>query len=602
MTPIPGAASTPVAPVQAQPATPAAPIPSTTTTAQPVPPAPSTTVAPVQMTAAEYQAKYGTPPPAPVTMTAAQYQAKYGVAPTAPNQPSFISKIINAITSPFTGYGAEVGQSLALQSGDAANAENSRLNLITQIGQIKQEIAQGQAQGKDVSKLQATLAAVAPIIATTLQQQVAPASQDSYEKAIGNALGVGSFAIPAIGAEEAGTALAGGKVGQAIVRGAVAGSEYGALGSAGGAMSDNESAGGVAGSAALGGLLGGATGGILGGTGAILSKALTKALATDGSVAPEVLNAAENPRNIIGDQFRNTIEQYTKPGQILDKAEAMGSDPIGVLQSYGNEIIPELEDGKITAKSLDEPIAVLENGIDTLSKYKADSVFLSDNNVPLSEFRQQALDYASRGGSVNKVGPVQADINHIFDEMEAHYKTSPIMKEGAIPLSEVDRIKSEQADLSKNFKPNVKTFNPDSHYYVSKAARNLVETMSDDPTLHKFNQLIESHYDAIKLLNSLVGKTPHGGKFNKIIDMLAGTMVGGMAGSAVGHPLIGAIIGRGGAHAIDALLHNNFIPNPLKRIMVANILKDADPKVVTEMMKWIDGNSPDISELGEKAP
>ena len=48
--------------------------------------------APIQMTASQYQAKYGSPPPVsgqgsgPVQMTTAQYQAKYGSAPNIPHQ------------------------------------------------------------------------------------------------------------------------------------------------------------------------------------------------------------------------------------------------------------------------------------------------------------------------------------------------------------------------------------------------------------------------------------------------------------------------------------------------------------------------------------
>lgn len=87
MTPIEPTSSVP--PVQAQAVTPVPPILPT---------------APITMTAAQYQAKFGTPPMAPtsngpVTMTAAQYQEKYGVAPIAPYQPNALERFSNFLAN-----------------------------------------------------------------------------------------------------------------------------------------------------------------------------------------------------------------------------------------------------------------------------------------------------------------------------------------------------------------------------------------------------------------------------------------------------------------------------------------------------------------------
>lgn len=299
---------------------------------------------------------------------------------------------------------------------------------------------------------------------------------------------------------------------------------------------------------------------------------------------------------VIDSTMRDLSSKYVGATDVLQQAEKQnGTNPIGVFQMYGKDALPTLENGKINSG---EAVDFLKKQIGELSNLKNDAVFLNDNVVPPEEFKSQAIDTVkAEGGRMGwtqaKINSNIADVSKIVDELNTAYPDG-------IPINELDKIKTEQTGLSKTYKnPNAK-FSYDAHGVVGKTARSLVETFTNDAPTKELNKLIQSHYDAIDLLDSLQGKSPKGGVMSKLIGRLTGEVVGSMAGATVGHPIIGALAGRVGADAISNALGSDLISNPLKRMMVES-MNGVTPDVKAAMLKYIDENSPHISELGNQS-
>ena len=107
---------------------------------------------------------------------------------------SIPAKIVSAVTSSEQNVGKVIGQSLALNSKDYANAQTSNQNLQDQIFKTEQQIEQDKAQGKDTSHLEGILARVKQTSGLNLSspENIAPdATTMTNAQAIGNVAGVG---------------------------------------------------------------------------------------------------------------------------------------------------------------------------------------------------------------------------------------------------------------------------------------------------------------------------------------------------------------------------------------------------------------------------
>lgn len=170
------------------------------------PTAAAPTAAPVQMTRAEYQAKYGaTPqvsvPAAPVQMTRADYEAKYGIAPAAtpapaspatapasPAKPDLLDKAAGTLTSIFPGT-KEIGNALGTAAFNATQIPKA----ITTPGAYKSPFADPNIPAQIGGEVQAgstilSLAAPIPRAATALGSAAKAALQTG---ALGTAMGAG---------------------------------------------------------------------------------------------------------------------------------------------------------------------------------------------------------------------------------------------------------------------------------------------------------------------------------------------------------------------------------------------------------------------------
>ena len=262
--------------------------------------------------------------------------------------------------------------------------------------------------------------------------------------------------------------------------------------------------------------------------------------------------------------------------------------------AYGNKSLPNfLENGKITADSISEPIAYLKNQIKSLSEIKSDTLFLNNSKITGPQYIKYSKDLVdSQNWSNGKKKLIKEQIDKLFKK-----ELSASFPRGGAELKEIDKIKTEQTDKSKSYNNKSNKFEYDTHGILGKSARQLVELFDDSQSTKDLNNWVQSHYNAIDLLESLVGKTPHGGKLTRLVNSSVGSIVGSVVGENIGHPIIGFGIGRAIANQIDGVLNNHLISNPLKRLLIKDI-ESKNPSIVSEIEKYIKANQPDISELG----
>lgn len=295
----------------------------------------------------------------------------------------------------------------------------------------------------------------------------------------------------------------------------------------------------------------------------------------------------EGVRNSLGDVYRKVASKYRDASKVIERAETFHkTDPVGVLQMYGKETIPEMANG---GASTQNARGFLKDQIKEYSTLRNDHLFLNDTKIQLPEYRQYANDLieAMPGWSREKKDKIIAQVNKIIDPVELAYSNSPKNK-GGLELNELGLIKTEQTDLSKSYNNKAPTFDYDAHAIVGKAARDLIEISSkDDVAVKDLNNLIQGHYDAIDLLNALEGKKIHGGQLSKMFNRLGGSIVGSAAGSVSGNPVIGAIVGNTIAGEVTNIVQNQFITNPIKRMLI-NTLKAKVPQEVEVAKKALE--------------
>jgi len=297
--------------------------------------------------------------------------------------------------------------------------------------------------------------------------------------------------------------------------------------------------------------------------------------------------SSETTRRELGEVFRETAKRYTRSSVLLERAEAKhGTDPISVFEMYGKKTIPEMaEGGKLNPK---EAVDFLDSKIGQLSQLKNDNLFLNDTRIGFEDYRKYVDDLieAQPSWSDTKKANIRNDVKNLIDENERAYAKSVKNKSG-LELSEWDRIKTEQTGLSKSYKNKAPKFDYDAHAILGKGARELIELFDDSATTRELNKFIQSHYDAIDLLNSWRGLTPKGGMMSKHFAKVGGDIVGFAAGQSIGHPFLGAMGGRAIASQLTDIVQSQFISNPIKRILINN-LKEQAPDVVKNAIKALD--------------
>lgn len=299
---------------------------------------------------------------------------------------------------------------------------------------------------------------------------------------------------------------------------------------------------------------------------------------------PEVTAATQKAtaakvHDIIDKEVRNTAEKYPTVGTALNNAEVgRGSEPIKVMSSYPEgKALPQMSKaGKMNSIPA---INFLKDQISRLGEIKSNLVGTAKDSVPLEDFKQAAFDRIDKGSaSLTKKAADKADVAKIIDDMNKDYPNG-------IPTTELDKIKTEQANESKSYNSK-SAFSADSHAIVGQTAADAVISKGGEAPIDELNKLLSSHYDAIKVLKAMNGKTPHGGMFSKHLGGIAGEVAGLAGGMAVGHPFIGAMVGRGASEFVNNVLSNHFISNPLKASLIKG-MKGEDPAVIQKALDYI---------------
>ncbi len=291
---------------------------------------------------------------------------------------------------------------------------------------------------------------------------------------------------------------------------------------------------------------------------------------------------ATKAHDMIDKEVRNVAEKYGDVGKALNNAEVTkGTEPIKVLASYpeGKALPSMSKGGKMNSLPA---INYLRTQVSALGKIKGDLVDTAKQNISVKDFQKTIEDKidASNGSQVAKDSQ-KADI---AKEMERLSKSYP----DGIPTKEMDKIKTEQANESSSYKTTgfPSRFAPDTHSTIADTARKLVEKQGGEAPINELNKWIQSHHDAIKVLEKMHGKTPHGGMFSRHVGGIAGEVAGLAGGMALGHPFLGAMAGRGASEVVNNILSSHFISNPLKRSII-DTMKSESPEVIQKAKDFL---------------
>ncbi len=292
---------------------------------------------------------------------------------------------------------------------------------------------------------------------------------------------------------------------------------------------------------------------------------------------------AMKAHDLIDKEVRNTAEKYGDVGKALNHAEVTkGSKPIDVLASYPEgKALPTMS--KLGKMDSLPAINYLRTQLKSLGKIKGDLVDTANKNISVDDLQskiESRID-ASKGASDAMKKSTKADVAKEMDNLRETYKNG-------IPTEQLDKLKTEHANESSSYKTTgfPSRFNPDTHSLISKTAGDLVKEHGGEAPIDEMNKWITSHHDAIKVLEKMHGKTPHGGMFSRHVGGIAGEVAGLAGGMALGHPFLGAMAGRGASEIVNNILSSHFISNPLKRSII-DTMKDAPPEVIQKAKDFL---------------
>ena len=309
-----------------------------------------------------------------------------------------------------------------------------------------------------------------------------------------------------------------------------------------------------------------------------------KGMVTKDSTPANIESNASKAHSAIDTEVRNTAAKYPSVGKVLNESEVNhGTTPVKVLSSYPKgEALPTLIKGKL---QVDNATNFLKTQISKLGEMKKNLVATGKEVVPIDTLKSDSLSKIDNmNWSEAKKATMKEEVGRIID---TNIKTS---YPNGVPNTEMDLLKTENAGESKAYAGRTSPFSLDAHGIIADAAKSSVERVGGTAPIEELNKVISSHYDAIKLLNSMRGKTPHGGVMSKMFNNTIGEVAGLGAGMTVGHPFLGAMAGRAGADAINEIINNHFISNPLKRSLVTN-MKGVDPEVIQKATDYLNSQS-----------
>lgn len=499
----------------------------------------------ISMTRAEYQAKYGTPPPvanspapaqsAPIRMTREQYQQKYGTQPgqTAPAQqpekPGFFQGVAQDIARPF----------LKGVSSVAAAANNTVAAGAYALGNKEY----GDTVRKNAERITKEGENYGPL------GKVRPIGADfnikdskTYGGAVADAVGTGaevaSYLIPAGQATKGAGTIAkkglGTLVKEGIKTGIKEGAVIGATQGFGNSLQQENKNRGLQNTileTTVGAGVGALGGAIVGGASPVVSKGLSKVAEP---IQKRIFPTAEESVNKIVSKRENEIFNIENNYAKTRKAQGLSNDA-------GAGSRKRVASTDVLVGSVDE------NGL----------IRTKQPGGAVEQYRKQTIDGAEdvvlkgleKEGASTKLNDVRSylernidESNLTMDEKEAAQNTiertiagfQRKYPDGNIPLAELQREKIRTTQ-------NIDYTNTSSRIRqkaVGNAYKKIIEDKSSMP-IKPINGELQKYYQDLDLLENLDGKRVKGGKLGTYFAKLGGQVAGGVVGNTIGGPLGG---------------------------------------------------------------
>lgn len=459
---------------------------------------------PIPITAAQYQMKFGTPPPvaapaqpqatqAPIPITAAQYQTKFGVPPSQPKSPSVISQIAGNLKDTFKQGGQDVTKDVTDIPQNAKNAGGSMLADVAATGAAAGHIA------GDVARTAGGIIGsfVSPILPKPVKDTIGDVS--SYiDNKISQIPGMTPDIHKSLGDVFNTLTLEGGAKGEPVVTQPVVDAAKAVGETATSVVND-------------------------------VGEAASKLTDKLPNINPSPAEIIAKRQSTLGD----LANKYTSVDNAVQKATARGFDPIADIAS-DNRFIPDINtDGKI-----DSSVAInnLNKYIAPIAKTERDAIVAEGKRISFDSFantaRNEISGLAERGSSYETIA------NKIESDLRV-YKSNFVDSNGTIDLAKLDDIKNAKYSIANWNNEDAQIADKS----VARAARKLiVDNSSAD--IQGLNQKMSQYYSARDVLDAVDGKIVKGGRLGKYFART----VGGIIGSHFG--VLGA---AGGAVAGDAI-------------------------------------------------
>jgi hypothetical protein len=479
----------------------------------------------VQMTRAEYEAKYGAPPAAtssPVRMTRAEYEEKYGAAPATPAPDA-------------------TGLKAVLQ-----NKQQQRAETITEAVDAKAAGKQGTLRTLFQIGGQLVGSAVDPVIEAAKAATPSPIKKGlgAVLKPIGASLeGLGKeiATIPAV------QRLADSDQGAALDRDVQAFQEYLNL------VPVPKGVSAIAKTAPKA-------------AGAVTEK-------VGMAVAPMIGKAQQREITWLADRYREVATGAKPTRKILQKSEARGKDPAQFLAE--RNIRPDVRDGKVVSA---EQADKLHASADPLNEHLDLALAEIEQGIPrlkMADLEEVAVRSVRTDSNIAKniADKLEDDIRAEF----ATYRKNYGEEAGITQVQAIKKGKWSRAPFD-----STKPLQGDVNYAIGKAAKEAIEKAvpEDAFSVRELNSHIGDILDAEKFLRSLDGRTVKGGRLGKYFGRTFGAMIGSNAGP------LGTFFGTLGGDAVIEVLQRSTFSSPLKQLILRNLQK-ANPAEYQRVLDYM---------------
>lgn len=473
-------------------------------------------------------------------------------------EPTFGGKVIRGVIKPFA---------RVLATAEGKDLKSGYLGDVKQVGVAGQnDINEKKRRGEKV----------------TTKDQLKAAGKDLLD-IFGTGAELASNFVGGEGAADVGINATKGLAKKAVVSGLKGGAKTGFLGGLGSSLQDeNKTIGSVVKNTALSTGLGTITGGALGGIGGKIGSDLSR---------PNAINELEKTYQELAESTKPTTKRLFKGQKVTELKNLAGTEgrtPERVLAEDG--IIPKQKGTRLYTLKQAEEYRASNSHLRDANREALKEVEQSVPKVNLNDARQSAIQSVKTPENINggKFKGLEKEINQEYDDLIEHYGNE-------VPLTTLDDIKTDRWK-GVNF-DSTRPLLKDANYAIAKSHQKIIEDVADKAgfkDVAQLNREMGDRLEAAKFLESLDSKTLKFGKLGRYAFQ--------NIGSAMGHTILGKMVGALGGDAFANFLIKNSVAGPVKRLVLKNLSR-TNPEAFNAAMKFIEhaGLSRDI-RLGLPEP